>query len=304
MTDNSQQKNNRPDFADLPDHSFPFGEKQGISRKTRVILACASPVVLLILWQLISAAKNKPYILPTPAATFSIITHPFADLLASGSLSGNTLVSLLRIIVGFGLAVIVAVPLGTLLGGVTPLRRFCDPVIEILRPICQIAWTPFAIAAFKLTTLPEFIGLGYTKTIFDHLQVAMIFVIFWGAFFPILINTLDGVAGVRKNYIRLAATLGAGKLQLLTKVALPAASPMILTGLRQGIGHSWFVIIAAEMLPGSDSGIGYLLVYAADQSAMNIAVACIIIIGIIGASFNFMMLFATRKFLSWQGKEI
>ena len=132
----------------------------------------------------------------------------------------------------------------------------------------------------------------------------MIFVIFWGAFFPILVNTLDGVAGVRKNYIKLAAMLGAGKLQLLTKVALPAASPMILTGLRQGIGLCWFVIIAAEILPGSDSGIGYLLMYAADQSGMNIVVASIIIIGIIGAGFNFLMVFASRRFLRWHGKEV
>jgi NitT/TauT family transport system permease protein len=177
-------------------------------------------------------------------------------------------------------------------------------VIEILRPVCPIAWIPFAIAVFKITTLPEFLGLGYTRTIFDHLQLGMIFVIFWGAFFPILINTLDGVAGVRRDYIKLARMLGAGKLQLLTNVAIPAAFPMILTGLRQGVGLSWFVIIAAEMLPGSEIGIGYLLMYAADQSAMNIVLASIIIIGAIGASFNFLMIFISRKFIRWHGEEI
>ena len=258
----------------------------------------------MIAWYFTAHTLNKPYLLPTPEETFKLFLHPNASLLSQGSLWKNTQVSLLRIVTGFTLAVIVAVPVGTILGGVAPLRRLCEPVIEILRPICPIAWIPFAIAIFKITTLPESLGLGYTETIFDHLQLGMIFVIFWGAFFPILINTLDGVAGVRKNYIKLAAMLGAGKLQLLIKVALPAASPMILTGLRQGIGLCWFVIIAAEMLPGSEVGIGYLLMYAADQSAMNIVVASIIIIGIIGAGFNFLMIFASRKFLRWQGEEV
>jgi sulfonate transport system permease protein len=292
------------DSTNRPNHSFPFGSKYPENRCYRVVTICALPLLMLILWYIVANALNKPYLLPTPKATFSLFLHPFTDLLSSGSLFENTMVSLLRILVGFGLAVLVAVPLGTILGGITPLRRFCDPLIELLRPISPIAWIPFAIAAFKMTTLPEFIGLGYTKTIFDHLQIGMIFVIFWGAFFPIIINTIDGVSGIRKDYIKLATMLGAKKIQLLTKVALPAASPMVLTGLRQGIGRCWAVIIAAEMLPGSDSGIGYLLIYAADQSAMDIAVASIITIGIIGASFNFMMLFASKGFIRWHGKEI
>lgn len=301
---NNKEHNNATRLTARPDYSFPFAGKRSNEKKWRIIYACSAPLLLLVIWSITANTLNKPYLLPTPKDTFSLFLHPGANLLAQGSLWKNTLVSLLRIAVGFGLAVIIAIPLGALIGGVAPLRRFCEPIIEILRPICPIAWIPFAIAVFKITTLPQFFGFNYTGTILDQLQIGMIFVIFWGAFFPILINTLDGVLGVRRNYIKLAGMLGAGKLQLLTKVALPAASPMILTGLRQGIGLCWFVIIAAEMLPGSDSGIGYLLTYAADQSAMDIVVASIIIIGVIGASFNFLMVFASRKFLSWQGKEL
>lgn len=285
------------------DFSFPFGGRWN-EKKWRPVFWLISPILLLIFWAMLSHHLNKPYLLPTPEATFYLLLHPGKNLLGQGSLWTNTAVSLLRIAVGFTVAMIIAVPLGTILGSVTPLKRFSEPVIELFRPICPIAWIPFAIAVFKIKTIPETLGLGYTETIFDHLQLGMIFVIFWGGFFPILINTVDGVSRVNKNYFKLAGMLGASKPQLLTKVAFPAASPMILTGLRQGIGLCWFVIIAAEMLPGSDSGIGYLLVYAADQSAMNIVVASIIIIGIIGASFNFLMVFASRKFLSWKGKEI
>lgn len=287
----------RPYFA------FPFGA-QWDSKKWRYIFSFSAPVILLAIWSISANLIDKPYLLPTPGATFSLLLHPDQNLLAQGSLWANTSVSLLRITVGFCLAAIIAIPLGTLLGGISPLRRICEPIIEILRPICPIAWIPFAIAVFKIKTIPECLGFDYTGTILDHLQVGMIFVIFWGGFFPILINTIDGVTCVNKNYIKLACMLGASKMQLLTKVALPAASPMILTGLRQGIGLCWFVIIAAEMLPGSDSGIGYLLIYAADQSAMDIVVASMIIIGIIGAFLNFFMVLTSRKFLSWKGREV
>lgn len=288
---------------DRADYSFPFGEYWGRG-KWQIAFWLAAPLLLMICWSLLANYLDKPYLLPTPENTFSILLHPEKDLLTQGSLWANTSVSLLRILFGFLLAAIIAVPLGTILGGFTPLRRLFEPMIEVFRPICPIAWVPFAIAIFKIKTLPETFGLGYTGTVFDHLQLGMLFVIFWGGFFPILINTLDGVSQVNQNYIKLAGMLGASKRQLLTKVALPAAAPMILTGLRQGIGLCWFVIIAAEMLPGSNSGIGYLLIYAADQSAMDIVVAAIIIIGIIGASFNFLMVFASRRFLSWKGKEV
>jgi len=132
----------------------------------------------------------------------------------------------------------------------------------------------------------------------------MIFVIFVGGFFPVLTNTLDGVAGVRRNYLLLAQTLGAKRRQIFLHVYLPAAMPMILTGLRQGLGLCWFVIIAAEMMTGSDSGIGYLLMYASDNSAMDIVIAAMFIIGSLGALLTFTMHRVMLRTVRWQGKEI
>ena len=131
----------------------------------------------------------------------------------------------------------------------------------------------------------------------------MIFVLFMGGFFPIFINTVDGVAGVRRQYLSLAKTLGTGKTQSFFYVYLPAALPMILTGLRQGIGLCWFVIIAAEMMTGSDSGIGYLLMYASDNAAMDIVLACMFIIAAIGATLNGIMRLSTKALIHWHGKE-
>jgi NitT/TauT family transport system permease protein len=288
----------------IPFNTFPFEKQSNQKKYTKIIYLLIVPVIILITWHFTSNAINKPYIFPTPKNTFALFLHPNQSLLSQGSLLQNTFISLLRIFFGFFIAVTLAIPIGAALGSFATLRQLFEPIIEFLRPISPIAWLPFAIAIFKITTVPESIGLGYTKTIFDHLQIGMIAIIALGAFFPILINTIDGVAGVRRDYIRLASMLGANKKQLLLKVAIPAASPMIFTGIRQGIGLSWKVIIAAEMLPGSNAGIGYLLIFASDQSAMNIVLATIIIIGTIGCGLNFLMKFLTKKMIIWQRVEV
>ncbi len=288
----------------LTDCNFPFGSEISEKKWFKVLCYVITPLLLLILWSFFANYLNKPYLIPTPQNTFKLFLAPTTNLLSQGSLLSNTIISLLRILIGFSIAIIIAVPLGLLLGGIAPLKQLFEPLIEVLRPICPIAWLPIVIAVFKLTTIPEFIGIGYTGTILDQLQIGMIFIIFWGAFFPIFINTLDGVANIKDIYIRLAVMQGARKIQIFTKVVIPNALPQIFTGLRQGAGLSWFVIIASEILPGSEAGIGYLLTYAADMSAMNIVIASIIIIGSIGAILNYSMIIISRKFLFWQGKEL
>ena len=202
------------------------------------------------------------------------------------------------------MAAMIGVSLGLLLGSIRPLRSLMEPLLELLRPLCPIAWLPFTIAVFKMKTLPQLFGVQFSYTILDHVQLGMIFILFWGAFFPIFTNTLDGVSKVRKNYLALGRMLGANRFQTFIRVSLPAALPMILTGFRQGIGTCWFVIIAAEMLPGSDSGIGYMLIYAADQCKMDVVIAIMVIIGGTGALLNFSMRFAIGKLIRWHGKEV
>jgi NitT/TauT family transport system permease protein len=259
--------------------------------------------LLLVLWQVSAVRLAKPWLLPTTTCVLKQLASPLKDHYASGSLAGNTLISLIRVLIGFSLAALLGTSLGVLMGSVRTFRGLLEPIIELLRPLCPIAWIPFAIAVFKLETIPQMFGVQFSHTILDQVQIGMVFVLFWGAFFPIVINTLDGVSGVRRNYVLLAKTLGAKRMQLFLHVYLPGAMPMILTGLRQGIGTCWFVIIAAEMLPGADSGIGYLLMYASDQSGMDIVVASMIIIAVIGAMLNAMMMYGMRHIVKWHGKE-
>ena len=247
---------------------------------------------------------ERPWILPTTIDVLGQLVHPLADHYASGSLPGNTGVSLLRVLLGFSLASMVGVPVGIFMGSLSPVRRTLEPILEILRPLCPIAWLPFAIVLFKLKTLPQLFGIQYTRTVLDHIQLEMVFVIFVGGFFPIVTNTLNGITGVRRHYILLARTLGANRRQVFLHVYLPAAMPMILTGLRQGLGLCWFVIIAAEMMTGNDSGIGYLLMNASDHSAMDLVMAAMLLIGTIGALLNYLMRYLMAGLVAWKGKEV
>ena len=272
-------------------------------RRYRLLGWTLVPAALIAVWEVSARLVGEYYIFPPASQVAEELLHPFREHYAMGSLLRNTMVSLLRVAFGFAAAAAAAVPLGLAMGSTRRLRGLLEPLLELLRPLCPIAWLPFAIAVFRLYTVPQLFGVDYSRTIFDQVQLGMVFILFWGAFFPILVNTLDGAAGVRRSYLLLARTLGAGRLQSFLKVRLPAAMPSVLTGLRQGIATCWFVIIAAEMVPGSDSGIGHLLMEAGDLSDMDVVVAAMVIIGGIGALFNFALVLGLGRFVRWHGKE-
>lgn len=131
----------------------------------------------------------------------------------------------------------------------------------------------------------------------------MIFIIFWGGLFPILLNTIHGVSGVRDLWLETARMLGASRHKTFRKVVIPAAIPSIMTGLRIGLGISWMVIIAAEMLPGSDSGVGYLIMYSYELAEMQVLVASMIVIGIMGLILNQGLQFISDRVSGWTALE-
>ncbi|MBN2513111.1 MAG: ABC transporter permease [Sedimentisphaerales bacterium] len=261
------------------------------------------PLLMLVIWQIAGQHMNKPWLLPTPMRVAEQLCHPTRIHFNSGSLLSNSLISLLRVLLGFSAAAVIGILSGLLLGSFKTLRSLIEPTLEMIRPLCPVVWLPFAIAVFKLKTLPNLFGIRYSHTIFDQVQLGMLFVIFIGGFFPIFTNTLDGVLTVRQNFILLARTLGASKGQIFYKIALPAALPQIVTGLRQGLGMSWFVIMAAEMMVGVQSGIGYLLMYAADNAAMDLVISCMLIIGGVGAAMMFLMRQSLIHHINWKGRE-
>ena len=171
--------------------------------------------------------------------------------------------SLLRVLLGFGLAVIVAIPLGFLIG-VSPLvNAALDPIIQILRPVSPLAWMPLALYTIKDSS------------------ISAVFVIFICAIWPMLLNTAYGVGAVRREWLNVARTLEAGRWRTAFSVILPAAAPTIMTGMRISIGIAWLVIVAAEMLVGG-TGIGYFVWNQWNNLSIADIIVAILLIGIVG----------------------
>jgi NitT/TauT family transport system permease protein len=244
-----------------------------------------SPILLLVIWEILAILINNEFILPTVGSVFAVLLHPFADILGTGSLVSNATISLIRVVTGFLVGVLAAIPIGIVMGKSALVDRMVDPIIQIFRPIPPIAWIPLALAWFKI---------GFSS---------IVFIIFIGAFFPVLINTIDGVRRVNRTWIETAYIFGASELQSVYKVVIPAAAPTIWTGLRVGFGIAWMSVVAAEMTAGTSSGLGYLIIYAYNFGQVQVIIAGMIVIGLIGLSIDNMLKRVERKKFQWQGQE-
>ncbi len=265
--------------------------------------AIVLPLLLFLVWDYSAARLGSSTLLPRVSDVFDVVLHPTEDLIRQGTLLFHVYVSSIRVLMGFVIGSLLAIVLGMIMGLSDKVRHFVTPFIEILRPLCPVAWIPFAIIIFGGATLSNTFGYKFTDSILDYVQIAQLFIIAWGAFFPVLINTIDGVSGVRKIWVETAKTMNASKLQIWSKVILPASFPSILTGLKVGLGISWMVVIAAEMFPGPSAGIGYLMMEAYAQTEIHILAAGLITVGIIGALLNAILAVIHKTFAGWQAKE-
>jgi len=171
--------------------------------------------------------------------------------------------SLLRVGLGFGLAALVAIPLGFLIGMSPLMSRALDPFIQVLKPISPLAWMPLALYTIKDSS------------------ISGIFVIFICSVWPMLLNTAFGVAGVRREWLNVARTLEVTPLRKAFQVILPAAAPTIVTGMRISMGIAWLVIVAAEMLVGG-TGIGYFVWNEWNNLSLTNVIFAILVIGVVG----------------------
>jgi nitrate/nitrite transport system permease protein len=218
---------------------------------------------------------------PAPAEVFGElkrhVTDPFYDAGPNDKGIGIQLAySIMRVLVGFGLAALVAVPLGFVIGMSPLLFKALDPFIQILKPISPLAWMPLAL-----------------YTIQDSMTSA-IFVIFICSLWPMLINTAFGVGAVRTEYVNVAKTLELGPWRTALSVILPAAAPTILTGMRISIGIAWLVIVAAEMLVGG-TGIGYFVWNEWNNLSITNVIAAILFIGVIGMVLDLIVAFFQQR---------
>ncbi|MEK3885971.1 ABC transporter permease [Bacillus sp. FSL K6-3431] len=216
--------------------------------------------MLVIIWQVIIwTGGYEEALLPSPLNVGKAIIA----LIVDGTLFIHLQVSLGRFIAGYLLAVIPAIFLGMLLGRSPKIWNIIDSIVQVLRPVSPVAWSPFIVLWFGIGNMPA---------------IAIIFI---AAFYPVLLTTVAGVNKIDRSYLRIAENLEIKKVQLMYKIIFPAAFPSVVSGLHLAVGTAWVFLVAGEMV-GAQSGLGYLIVDARNTLNLDYVLAGIIFIGICG----------------------
>jgi NitT/TauT family transport system permease protein len=227
-----------------------------------VLLQLAVLAVAVYAWWLATDVFPAPQSIAhgfSPEEAFPALVR----LIRDGRLVDDASTSLLRLLLGLGIAAVIGVPIGLLIGTVALARRATGALLHLLRMTSPLSWAPIAVIAFGVGSAPV---------------VALIVA---AAVWPLVLNTASGVRAVDADWLLTARSLGAGRGELLRSVVLPAVRPHVLTGLRVALGISWIVLVPAEML-GVQSGLGYAVLNARDQLAYDELMATVLAIGILG----------------------
>lgn len=271
-------------------------------RRYALILPLIAPALLIIVWIYAAWRINNQVILPHVEAVLTLMVHPTESLISMGSLLSNIIVSLARVLMGYLLAAAIGIPLGIVMGYYALAFRMMNTFLNLFRPIPPLAWVPLVMAWFGVASFATLLGIetGKAYLYLNNLKFSMIFIIFIGGFYPIVTSSIHGVKSVSQTLIDSARVLGANRQQIFLKVLLPAAMPSIISGLRIGLGISWMCLVSAEMLPGSISGVGYLITHAYTLASTDIVIAGMISIGVVGALMDRLFLLIENRRYSWQ----
>ncbi len=253
----------------LPDRKMvrPAVFKPVLDKLVTVVLPpLAVLTFFLLIWQILASRAGSS--LPPPTQVFTdsrdLILHPFFDNGGTDKgLGFHILASLSRVAMGYALAAVIGIGLGTLVGQSVYFMRGFDPIFQVLRTVPPLAWLPISLAAFR-----------------DG-QPSAIFVIFITAVWPIIINTAAGIRNIPQDYRNVARVLQLNPLEYFLKIMVPAAAPYIFTGLRIGVGLSWLAIVAAEMLIGG-VGIGFFIWDAWNSSLISDIIVALVYVGLVG----------------------
>jgi ABC-type nitrate/sulfonate/bicarbonate transport system permease component len=234
-------------------------------------------IIVVLLWELV--ARSGIYnakLFPAPTT----IVRAFREMIAAGEFAQDVLMSIGRALVGFGAGAMMGVSVGVLTGRNRTWRFLLHPILQSLRSIPSIGLLPLAILFFGLDEMSKY------------------FLVFWGVFFPVWINSHLGVASVQQRYLWAASSLGAKDWRLMWEVVLPASLPLIIAGMRVGIGLAFLNLVAAEM-SGASSGLGYRvsashLVFRSDKM-----IAALVALGVLGAASDGAFRYFAAKVAPW-----
>jgi len=231
------------------------------------------------IWALLTMKSTS---FPTPAATFTEAVKVFSDPFYSKGpndqgIGWNILFSLERVAVGFGLAALVGIPMGFMIGRFSFLNNMVSPLISLLRPVSPLAWLPIGLLVFKAA------------------NPAAIWTIFICSIWPMIINTAVGVQRVPSDYLNVARVLNLSEWKVITKILFPAVLPYMLTGVRLSVGTAWLVIVAAEMLTGG-VGIGFWVWDEWNNLNVTHILIAIFVIGIVGLLLEWALISVAKRF--------
>jgi nitrate/nitrite transport system permease protein len=234
--------------------------------------------LFVLLWAVVSISSELPGPIKTFDAAVKVFSDPFYDQGPNDQGIGwNILHSLARVGIGFGLAALVGIPLGFLIGYSGFLNRMMAPIISVLRPVSPLAWLPIGLYVFK------------------QAQPAAIWVIFISSLWPMVLNTASGVTQVPQDYLNVARVLKLSPWKMFSRILFPAVLPYMLTGVRLSIGVAWLVIVAAEMLTGG-IGLGFWVWDEWNNLNVEHIIIAIFVVGIVGLLLEQAILLVARRF--------
>jgi NitT/TauT family transport system permease protein len=249
----------------------------------RLLTPAFLPMLLLLAWH-VGVRQTGTRLIPLPQDV-ALMLYDFAfggiyDDAFSQTLHLHLWKSVTRVYGGFFSAALVAIPLGLLIGRIKLIRELVDPTLQLLRPVPVTAWLPLSMIFF---------GIGPN---------AAIFLVFLGAFYPIVFNTIFGVRSVDERLFEAAAMLGCQGSSLFRQVVLPAALPAILNGLRLGHGFAWILIVVGEMT-GVQEGLGAVIMDGRMLSRSELVIAGMVVIGVAGFTTDRLLVALNNRLLRW-----
>jgi len=259
-----------------------------IQRLKNPAIAALFPLAVVVFWHFATYGRKFSLIPPPSDVAIELYDMAFGgvwDDAFSQTLHIHLLASLSRVYGGFAMACAVALPLGLMIGRLPFVRQLLDPTFQVLRPIPVTAWLPLAMIIF---------GLGPRSAVF---------LVFLGAFYPVLINTIFGVRSVDPRLFEAASMLGCEGTAQFFRVVLPASLPAIFTGLRLGLGFAWVVIVVGEMT-GVQTGLGAIIMEARQLSRTEIVIGGMIVIGIAGFISDRIVMWLGRRLLRWSPNNV
>jgi len=278
-----------PDGAEtsLPATATSRRKRQRLETLRAIVLGAGFPILLILVWDR-AVAMTGTRLIPSPYQV-AVMMYDFTfggiyDDAFSGTILIHIWKSMQRVYGGFLLAALIGVPLGLLLGRIKLLRQLLDPTISLLRPIPVTAWLPLSMIFF---------GLGPN---------AAIFLVFLGAFYPILLNTMFGVRSIDPKLFEAASMLGCSGANMFRQIVLPASLPAIVSGLRIAHGFAWILIVVGEMT-GVPTGLGSVVMDGRTLSRTDLVITGMIVIGACGFVTDRIIVAVSNRLLSWSAQH-